>query len=116
MTPGNGQNGRSKSLARPAPLDVASIFDGKNVALIGATGFVGKVALSLLLRRYPNIGRVYVLVRPGAGNTPEDRFFDKVATSPVFDPVREIWLASFWKRGEPRSAATGMRSWDSTIA
>ena len=90
MTPGNGQNGR---IARPTPppLDVASIFDGKNIALIGATGFVGKVALSMLLRRYPNVGRVYVLVRPGAGNTPEDRFFDKVATSPVFDPVREMW-------------------------
>ena len=86
-------NGHTRTLARPTPppLDVASIFDGKNIALIGATGFVGKVALSLLLRRYPNIGRVYVLVRPGAGNTPEDRFFDKVARSPAFDPVREIW-------------------------
>ena len=90
MSSGNGKNGK---IARPSPppLDVASIFDGKNIALIGATGFVGKVALSMLLRRYPNVGRVYVLVRPGAGNTPEDRFFDKVATSPVFDPVREIW-------------------------
>jgi len=92
MSAGGG-NGHNRAIARPTPppLDVASILDGKNLLLIGATGFVGKVALSMLLRRYPNVGRVYVLVRPGAGNTPEDRFFDKVATSPVFDPVRELW-------------------------
>lgn len=76
-------------------IDVAATLDGKNVLFIGSTGFVGKVALSMLLRRYPNIGRVYVLVRPGAGATPEDRFFDKVAPSPVFDPVREMWHDGF---------------------
>ena len=73
------------------PLDVGQTFDGKNLLLIGTTGFVGKVALSMLLRHYPNVGRVYTLVRPGMGNTAEERFFDKVAASPAFDPVREVW-------------------------
>ncbi len=74
-----------------APFDVARTFDGKKILVIGTTGFVGKVALSMLLRRYPNIGKVFALVRPGAGNTAEDRFFKKVATSPAFDPLRELW-------------------------
>src|SRR5690349_6956258 len=89
----NGKGGNGTALIRrPEPeLDVAATFDHKNILLIGCTGFVGKVALSMLLRRYPNIGKVYVLVRPGAGNTPEDRFFTKVARSPVFDPIRELW-------------------------
>jgi long-chain acyl-CoA synthetase len=73
------------------PLDVGQTFHDKNLLLIGTTGFVGKVVLSLLLRHYPNVGRIYTLVRPGMGNTAEERFFDKVAASPAFDPVREMW-------------------------
>jgi long-chain acyl-CoA synthetase len=71
-------------------LDVSEIFRGKNVMLIGSTGFVGKVALSMLLHRYPEVGRVYCLVRPGAGNTADERFYKKVASSEVFDPVRAV--------------------------
>jgi long-chain acyl-CoA synthetase len=71
-------------------LDVTEIFRNKNVMLIGSTGFVGKVALSMLLHRYPEIGRVYCLVRPGAGNTAEERFYKKVASSEVFDPMRQV--------------------------
>jgi long-chain acyl-CoA synthetase len=79
------------SAAALPPLDVSQTFDGKNILLIGTTGFVGKVVLSMLLRHYPNVGRVYTLVRPGAGNTADERFFDKVAASPAFDPVRAVW-------------------------
>jgi len=80
----------SEQASLPA-LDISATFDGKNILLIGTTGFVGKVMLSMLLRRYPNIGKVYCLVRPGMGNTAGERFFGKVATSPAFDPVREVW-------------------------
>ncbi len=69
--------------------DVAATLEGKNICIIGSTGFVGKVALSMFLRRYPNIGKMFVVVRPGAGNTAEDRFFTKVVNSAAFDPVRE---------------------------
>src|SRR5688572_21350112 len=71
-------------------IDVAETFRGKNILLIGTTGFVGKVALSMLLHRYPEIGKVMCLVRPGAGNTADERFFRKVATSEAFDPVRDV--------------------------
>jgi long-chain acyl-CoA synthetase len=81
---------QSASASLP-PLSVGQTFDGKNILLIGTTGFVGKVVLSMLLRHYPNVGRVYTLVRPGMGNTADERFFDKVAASPAFDPVREMW-------------------------
>jgi len=76
-------------------LDVAEILRGKHILLIGTTGFVGKVALSMLLHRYPDVGRVYCLVRPGAGNTADERFFRKVATSEAFDPVREVHGAGY---------------------
>lgn len=76
-------------------LDVAKTLDGKHILLIGTTGFVGKVCLSMLLCRYPNVGRVYCLVRPGMGNTASERFYAKVAKSPAFDPLREIWGDGF---------------------
>lgn len=71
-------------------LAVDEIFRGKHILLIGTTGFVGKVALSMLLHRYPEVGKVFCLVRPGAGNTADERFYKKVATSEVFDPLREV--------------------------
>ena len=43
--------------------------------------------MSLLLRRYPALGRLYALVRPGSGYTAETRFFNKIAKSRPFDPV-----------------------------
>jgi long-chain acyl-CoA synthetase len=72
----------------PSPLDVTETLRGKSILLIGTTGFVGKVALCMLLDRYPDVGRVYCLVRPGAGNTADERFYKKVATSEAFDPLR----------------------------
>jgi long-chain acyl-CoA synthetase len=73
------------------PLDVAATLRGKRILFVGATGFVGKVALSMFLCRYPDLGKMFVLVRPGAGSSSEDRFFQKVAASPTFDPIRERW-------------------------
>ncbi len=60
----------------------------RNVFVLGSTGFVGKVLLSMLLDRYPEIGRVYVMVRRGSGTDSEARFWASVVTSPAFDPLR----------------------------
>jgi long-chain acyl-CoA synthetase len=79
------------SKAQLPPLDVAAALRGRRILFVGSTGFVGKVALSLFLCRYPDLGKMFVLVRPGAGSSSEDRFFTKVAASPVFDPIRERW-------------------------
>jgi long-chain acyl-CoA synthetase len=70
-------------------LDVRSTLAGRTLLFTGATGFVGKVALTMLLDRYPQIGKVFVLVRPGTGGSAEARFFEKVAMSRPFDPLRQ---------------------------
>jgi long-chain acyl-CoA synthetase len=93
-----GQDTTTAPAAAPAltptattTLDVERTFSGKNIVLMGSTGFVGKVVLSMLLCRYPGIGRVFPLVRPGMGNSAEDRFFRKVIESPAFDPLRALY-------------------------
>ena len=73
----------------PGRIDLTAAFRGKSVLITGVTGFLGKVALTMLLDRYPEVGKVYVLVRPRAGGTAEDRFFGKVVPSPPFKPLRD---------------------------
>jgi long-chain acyl-CoA synthetase len=77
------------------PLSIAEALEGKRILLTGSTGFVGKVALSMLLHRYPRVGKVYPLVRPTLGQTAQTRFFDKVAPSPAFDPLRAIYDGAY---------------------
>ena len=78
-----------------AKLSPTEIFHGRRVFIIGATGFVGKVTLSMLLHRFPNIGKVYVTVRARSQEESEARFWNNVITSPPFDPVRERYGDNF---------------------
>src|SRR5690348_2050449 len=43
----------------------------------------------MLLHRFPEIGHLYLLVRPKDDQTPEERFWAQIASSPTFDPLRE---------------------------
>jgi long-chain acyl-CoA synthetase len=79
----------SPSSAPLGPLDVTRTLTGKRVLFAGATGFVGKVSLSMLLHHYgDDLAHVYVLVRKGSAKDAKTRFFDKVATSEPFEPLR----------------------------
>src|SRR6185369_509088 len=71
------------------------IFKDRGLMIIGATGFVGKVTLSMLLHRFPSIGKVYVTVRARSQEESETRFWNNVITSPPFDPVRERYGDNF---------------------
>lgn len=77
------------STANSSILSVRDIYRGRNVFVLGSTGFLGKVLLSMLLRNFPDVGRVYVMVRRGTGTTSEARFWSHVVPSHTFDPLRE---------------------------
>ena len=70
------------------PLDVANIFDGARIVVLGGTGFLGKLFWAMLVERYPNVGRLYVVVRPKGSETPESRFWNEVATSESLQSLR----------------------------
>ena len=61
---------------------------GRHVVLTGVTGFLGKVWLVMLLDRFPEIGRVTLLVRGGSAGA-QARFERIADTSPAFRPLRE---------------------------
>src|SRR5438105_6388554 len=70
-------------------LSPTEIYKDRKIFLIGSTGFLGKVTLSLLLHRFPDVGRVYVTVRARSQEESETRFWNNVITAPPFDPLRE---------------------------
>ncbi len=76
-------------------LSPTEIYQGRNVFLIGSTGFLGKVTLSMLLHRFPNVGRVYVTVRARSHEESQTRFWNNVITAPPFDPLRERYGSAF---------------------
>ncbi|HEU4594953.1 MAG TPA: AMP-binding protein [Pyrinomonadaceae bacterium] len=76
-------------------LSPTEIYNGRNVFIIGATGFLGKVTLSMLLTRFPGVGRVYVTVRARSKEESETRFWNNVITAPPFDPLRERYGDAF---------------------
>lgn len=78
-----------------ARLSPTEIFNGRKIFLIGGTGFLGKVTLSMLLHRFPGIGRVYVTVRARSKEESETRFWNNVISAPPFDPVRERYGTAF---------------------
>src|SRR5215470_14912195 len=90
----NGTRAGSGSLVRFASpsaggrFSPSEIYRGRNVFILGSTGFVGKVLLAMLLDRFPDLGRAYVMVRRGSGTSSETRFWQSVVTSPAFDPLR----------------------------
>ncbi len=76
-------------------LSPTEIFNDRHIFLIGGTGFLGKVTLSMLLHRFPNVGRVYVTVRARSQEESETRFWNNVISEPPFDPVRERYGNAF---------------------
>lgn len=72
-----------------SPLVPSQIFAGTKLCVVGGTGFLGKVWVAMLLHRFPEIGHLYLLVRPKADQSAEERFWSQIATSAVFDPLRE---------------------------
>jgi len=84
---------------RQAPgFSVRRAFAGKEIMLIGVTGFIGKVWLANTLLDLPEVKRIYLLIRRQKSNPADRRFQKMVEESPVFDPLFERYgnrLADF---------------------
>src|SRR5687768_1801101 len=72
-------------------LSPTEIYKDRKIFLIGSTGFLGKVTLSMLLHRFPNVGKIYLTVRARSQEESENRFWNNIITAPPFDPLRELY-------------------------
>jgi len=74
---------------------VDETLEGLEILVTGTTGFLGKVYASMLLRYHPDLRQLHLLIRSKEGRSAEERFFEHIAGSPVFAPLREIYGEAF---------------------
>jgi nucleoside-diphosphate-sugar epimerase len=68
---------------------VIQFFEGQNIFVTGATGFMGKVLLEKLLRACPNVGNIFVLIRPKKWKDPSERV-QNIISLPVINNRKRI--------------------------
>ena len=73
-------------------LSVHKELAGRSILLTGASGFVGKVLLSMMLTDHPDIERVYVLLRPNRTGDAEERLDHILNHSPALTPLHALPL------------------------
>ncbi|XP_034234298.1 putative fatty acyl-CoA reductase CG5065 [Thrips palmi] len=78
---------RDKTLGEDYPR-IQDFYKGRHVFITGATGFIGKVVVEKLLRACPDIGNIYVLLRPRKGQEPAARL-KAMMDVPLFDRLRQ---------------------------
>ncbi|MBI2819332.1 MAG: SDR family oxidoreductase [Acidobacteria bacterium] len=81
-----------------ARLSVHQSLVHRHILLIGVTGFIAKVWLIHLLKKLPEIGKIYLLIRSQGRNTALRRFEKIVEESASFDVLHEMYgdgLAGF---------------------
>lgn len=71
--------------------EIQSFYKGKNIFLTGGTGFMGKVLIEKLLYSCSELNKIYILIRPKRGRTPEVRI-EEMFKLPV-----SIDLSSFFR-------------------
>lgn len=78
---------------RLSQLSVRQALAGKQVLLIGVTGFIGKVWLAKALKDVATIGKIYLLIRRQRSLSPQRRFQKMIEESPVFEWLRQRYGA-----------------------
>uniref|UniRef100_A0A6G1SDP6 Fatty acyl-CoA reductase n=1 Tax=Aceria tosichella TaxID=561515 RepID=A0A6G1SDP6_9ACAR len=61
---------------------LAEFYDGKNILITGATGFIGKICLLKIMSALGNCGTVYIIMRGKRGLTPQQRFNKMIQEAP----------------------------------
>lgn len=76
-------------LLQMAESKVTEFFNGKNIFITGGTGFVGIALIEKILRSIPNVGTIYLLMRPKKGKEIQERLAEIKANS-AFDKLKEL--------------------------
>ncbi|XP_023938703.1 putative fatty acyl-CoA reductase CG5065 [Bicyclus anynana] len=77
-------------------MSIREFYKGRSVLVTGGTGFMGKVLVEKLLFSIPDIGNVYVLMRPKKGKSIKQRFAD-MQRLPLFDRLKKENPSAFTK-------------------
>jgi long-chain acyl-CoA synthetase len=101
MSNNNGVRNGARHAAANAMPPLEQILRKRGILITGATGFLGKVLLYLLLRHHPEIERIYLLIR-GDRKSSLNRFRREILDSPALGPLRDKLGARFDRYVEER--------------
>jgi hypothetical protein len=76
-------------------LSVQRALAGRHILFTGASGFLGKVWLTMMLAKVPEVGRIYVLLRGKKNQPARARFEQIVNESYAFSKLHEVHGEAF---------------------
>ncbi|XP_043603767.1 putative fatty acyl-CoA reductase CG5065 [Bombus pyrosoma] len=79
------ENGSNEGLNKTNSLE--EFYAGSGILVTGATGFVGVGLLEKLMRVYPRIAAIFILIRSKTNETIEQRF-KKLIDDPIYDNIK----------------------------
>ncbi|XP_050528205.1 fatty acyl-CoA reductase 1-like [Daktulosphaira vitifoliae] len=79
------------------PERVGETFANKTLFITGGSGFLGKVLIEKILRKSPDVKRIYILLRPKKGNNPKQRI-EALFSSVLYDYLKELHGADIIKK------------------
>jgi long-chain acyl-CoA synthetase len=68
-------------------ISAIDLFNSRTMLFLGATGFVGKVLLAMVLDRFPELNHLFIQIRRRKSLSGRDRFETEILTSP---PLRGV--------------------------
>ncbi|MDB4987697.1 MAG: Male sterility protein [Myxococcaceae bacterium] len=71
------------------PLSIQKTLAGRHILFTGASGFLGKVWLTMMLDKVPEVGRIYVLLRGKKNQNARARFEQMLNDSFAFSTLHE---------------------------
>ncbi|BET01510.1 Male sterility protein [Nesidiocoris tenuis] len=83
LAPSSGNKSKEVKMQPPS---MAEWLSGKDILITGATGFMGTVLVEKLLRCFPNLNRLYLIVRNHKNLDPDDRI-KKFMQNEAFGPL-----------------------------
>ncbi|KAL0103265.1 hypothetical protein PUN28_017515 [Cardiocondyla obscurior] len=96
-------------------MSIPEFYAGQSIFLTGATGFLGKVLIEKVLRSCPDVGEIFLLIRPKKGMSIDDRLKNMLKL-PLFDKLREEQCSVFSKlipiSGDSKKKSLGLSDAD----
>lgn len=77
--------------------NIAEFYKNKNIFITGGTGFVGIALVEKILRSVPDVGKIYLLMRPKKGKEIQERLED-ITKNAVFSVLLEQSSTDIFKK------------------
>ncbi|KAM3233310.1 hypothetical protein P3L10_018669 [Capsicum annuum] len=76
-------------------IGIVEFFEGKNILVTGATGFLAKALIEKMLRTTPKVNKIYILIRAKDKEAAFDRFTSEITESKLFKSLEELHGESY---------------------